>query len=141
MTVRVAPPYFAPGPTAPPPAPLPTTISLHDVRFRGPHGVHPAEATLGGDYVVHVRCTLRPRDAPLADELSGTLDYAGVYAVVAAVMAERADLLETLAEGIVARVRQTWPSLLAAVEAEVRKLHPPLPGRVGAAGVVVRWEG
>ena len=116
-----------------------TTISLHDLRFRAPHGVHPEEAVLQGDYLVHVSCDLRPRDAPIADDLSATLDYTTLYAIVAEVMAQRADLIETLAEGIVAHVRDTYPTLVTAVEVEVRKLHPPIEGRVGAAGVRVRW--
>ena len=116
-----------------------TTISLHDLRFRGPHGVHPEEAVLGGEYVVHVHCALRERSTPVADDLAATLDYTALYALVAEVMARRAALIETLAEDVVARVRKTFPTLVTGVEVEIRKLHPPIAGRVGAAAVRLRW--
>lgn len=111
------------------------TVGLRDVRFRGPHGVHAAEAVVGGDFRVDVVCVLRPRATPIDEDLSATLDYAELYTICARVMSVRADLLETLAERIVSGVRASRGELVAEVAVEIQKLHPPVGGRVGSAWV------
>ena len=111
------------------------TVGLRDARFRGPHGVHSSEAVLGGEFRVDVACVLRKRDTPVDEDLAATLDYSALHAICAEVMAVRADLLETLAERIVARIQQRFGSLVEHVVLEVHKVHPPVGGRVGAAWV------
>ena len=111
------------------------TVGLRDVRFRAPHGVHAAEAVLGGDFRLDVTCVLRPSARPVDEDLGATLDYSALYATCAAVMSVRADLLETLAERIVDRVRDDYRPLVARVTVEIEKRNPPIAGRVGAAWV------
>ena len=97
--------------------------------------MHASEAVLGGEFRVDVTCVLRKRDTPVDEDLAATLDYSALYAICAEVMAVRADLLETLAERMVARIRTRFGSLVEHVVLEVHKVHPPVGGRVGAAWV------
>ena len=114
------------------------TVGLRDVRFHAPHGVHPAEAILGGEYVVQVACRLKPTPVPKDDRLGDTLDYGSLYAICAEVFGERVQLIETLAHRIVERVRVAHRGQVASVRVEIEKVAPPVGGRVGGSFVI--WE-
>ena len=117
------------------------TVGLRDVRLHAPHGVHPEEALLGGEFVVHLSCRLRPPAAALGDRLSATLNYGDLYAICREVFAVRVDLIETLAERISARVWADFATQVDHLNVTIEKLHPPLGGRVGAAFVQLAEDG
>ena len=111
------------------------TLGLQGVRFAAGHGVDPTEAVVGGDFEVDVTVVLDAASAAEDDDLDATLDYGRLYDVCAEAMAERAELIETLAARIEAGVVALGDTRVRRVEVTVRKFHPPLGGRVGAAWV------
>jgi len=73
-------------------------IALTGLRVRGFHGVLPAERTEGQDFLVDAVLSVDTRAAAASDELSDTVDYGGLAARLAEVVAgEPVDLIETLA--------------------------------------------
>ena len=62
-------------------------IELCGMRFRAYHGVLEEERRCGGDFVVDFSCAYPFDQALVTDDLSDTLDYSAVYAVIAREMA------------------------------------------------------
>lgn len=102
-------------------------IVLEGLAFHGYHGVFPEEARFGARFVVDVEMRV---DLPDADDLAETVDYAGVYDLVAReVTARRYRLIEALAAAIAARVLDHDARIVEAT-VRVHKPHAPLPGVV-----------
>jgi 7,8-dihydroneopterin aldolase/epimerase/oxygenase len=105
-------------------------IILHNMVFRGRHGVHPAERELGQRFEVDVELTLDLSQAMLSDALQDTVDYSRAYAIVREeVENHQYQLLEALAGAIVRRLLAELPA--AAVLVRVRKPQVPLHGVLG----------
>lgn len=109
-------------------------ISLEGMRFFAFHGVYPEEQILGTDYLVNVSVETSIGEAAKTDDLAKTVNYETIYQAVKIEMEERHDLIETLIEAIVSRLKFQFASL-AAVDVSVKKLNPPLGGRVEASRV------
>jgi 7,8-dihydroneopterin aldolase/epimerase/oxygenase len=111
-------------------------IALHGMRFHAYHGVFPEESRVGAPFVVDVELELAALTED--DELVRTVDYARVYARVAAlVTGERHRLIETLAQRLARDVLEREP-LVDAVTVRVHKPRAPLGGVVGDVFVEVR---
>ncbi|GAA0621751.1 dihydroneopterin aldolase [Sporichthya brevicatena] len=78
-------------------------IALRGLRGFGRHGVLPSERANGQPFLVDVELGVDTRRAAKSDDLSDTVDYAGLAdRVVALVEGEPVNLIETLAERIAA---------------------------------------
>ena len=112
------------------------TISLRDLSFRAYHGCLPQEQTVGGDFLVSVSLDLPATAAATErDELSGTVDYASLYALVRDEMRVPSRLLEHICGRIGRRVLQVFPEVTA-VEVSVTKCAPPIAGFCGGGATV-----
>lgn len=101
-------------------------ISLNGLRVWGRHGVLPEERQNGQDFLVDAELTVDTRHAAASDELSETVDYAGLAdRLVAVVAGEPVRLIETLA----ARLADVCLSDERVISARVtvRKPSAPLP--------------
>ena len=104
-------------------------VSLDGLRFHAFHGVLPQERTVGNDYVVSVRAGYDVSKACLSDDVSDTLNYARMYDVVKAEMAEPSKLLERVAWRIGERLMAEFPSITS-LNIRLTKQNPPM----GACG-------
>jgi dihydroneopterin aldolase len=105
---------------------MPDTLTLSRLRFFGFHGLLPEEKAHGQTLEVTVRLELSLAEAGRADDLHLTADYRAVYETIRAVMhGPRCKLVETLAESVAAALLRDF-SMLAAVDVEVTKPHPPV---------------
>ena len=78
-------------------------VALRGLRGFGRHGVLPSERANGQPFLVDVELGLDTRRAAKSDDLTDTVDYAGLAdRVVALVEGEPVNLIETLAERIAA---------------------------------------
>lgn len=112
-------------------------ISLLGMAFYAHHGHTDEEQETGRHYEVDCRVDCSTAKAATDDDLTKTVDYAQIYAVVSSVMTtRRSRLLEQLAEEIASRVL-ALPNAQA-VKVTVRKLHPPVPGLARAAEVTIQ---
>ena len=96
-------------------------VALRGLRGFGRHGVLPSERATGQPFLVDVDLGLDTRRAAKSDDLTDTVDYAGLAdRVVALVEGEPVNLIETLAERIAAMCLES-----AAVEQVQVTVHKP----------------
>src|SRR5512142_1661865 len=100
-------------------------VRLHHILVYGHHGVSPEEQAVGRPFEVDVEMALDLRAAGERDDLSATVDYAAVCALVARINeAGPYRLLEAFAERIAKEVLSR-PEVRE-VTVRVRKPHPPV---------------
>lgn len=109
------------------------TISLHNVRFRAYHGVHPEERQKGNDFVVNMDVSYIPKSGTVLS-LEDTIDYAILFDIINSTMQRPVDLLETLAQTIAHNSCKRFPQIKE-VTVCVEKLNPPIDKFTGSAGV------
>ena len=111
-------------------------IALTGLRVRGFHGVFAEERRDGQDYVVDVTLWLDLAPAAAGDDLALTVDYGGLAERLAAVVeGEPVDLLETLADRLVAVCLQPP---VTGVEVTVHKPSAPIARAFGDVSVTLR---
>ena len=111
-------------------------IVLQGIEFYGYHGVREEERHLGQRFSVDVDLALDLRPAGNTDALSATVDYAAACRLVEEIgTGEPVRLLEVLAERIARALLERFPA--TGVRVLVRKLAPPIPGRVGSVAVEI----
>ena len=104
-------------------------IRIMNMSFYGHHGVDPSERALGGRFSFDVELALDLSAAGETDDLSKTVDYGAVYALIERIQSRRKFmLLEALAHS-------TARAILAAFQVErvtvrVRKHSVPLAGLI-----------
>lgn len=106
------------------------TISLQTIRIAAPHGLYAGEALWGNEFEVDASVCLDIRSG----EPWPFVDYTLINATVQDVFRETVPLLEDLVGSIHSRLRNLVPAAQK-IRVAVRKLHPPMPGQVGAAEV------
>jgi len=115
---------------------MPDHIVIERLEFRGRCGVTPEERAKPQPLAIdlELQCELGP--AGLSDNLSHTVDYAGVAArVVQVASGLETCLLEALAERLLTMLFDEFPVEHAALW--VRKLHPPITSITSSVGITV----
>lgn len=113
-----------------------TSIELKEMRFYAYHGVLPQERRVGNRFVVDLTLTAPLSQALKSDELSDTINYADVYAVVKEQMEIPSRLIEHVAGRILRALKEHFPQLTG-VTLRLAKLNPPFGGDLLSASVVV----
>ena len=109
-------------------------VALRGLRGYGRHGVLPSERANGQPFLVDVELGLDTRRAAKSDDLTDTVDYAGLAdRVVALVEGEPVNLIETLAERVAAMCLESGG--VEQVQVTVHK--PEAPVSVGFEDVSV----
>ena len=115
---------------------MPDRIELTGLRVLGVHGVLPEEQVRAQPFEVDVAVEADLRAAGRSDDLGDTLDYGALTETVAKVVSgEHFALLERLAERIAEAVLDD--GRITSVTVTVRKLRPPVPVDLAAAGVTI----
>jgi dihydroneopterin aldolase len=111
-------------------------IALEGMRFYARHGYYDEEQVLGGEYVVDVTVETVFSRAAVEDDLGQTINYETIYLICEAAMRKKSKLLETVAERIGLGIRHQFKNIKE-LKVRVKKLNPPLGGRVESAWVQV----
>ena len=116
-------------------------LRLCGLSFYGYHGVSSAEKETGRVFEVDCDMELDLAEAGRSDRLADTVDYGDVYALIKESVEGRAySLIEALASTLAAKILDKFP--VVRVTLKVRKLQPPLDGRVRCVEVeVTRYQG
>ncbi len=109
---------------------------LDEMLFHADHGCLDAEKRTGGEFSVSLTLGLDLSEPARTDRLDGALNYADVYAYVAREMRIHSDLMEHAAARIVRAVFDQFPQIQF-VRIVFSKLHPPLPGQMKRASVIL----
>ncbi|MEZ4933239.1 MAG: dihydroneopterin aldolase [Saprospiraceae bacterium] len=113
-----------------------SVIALEGMRFRANHGFYEEEQILGGDYIVDVYITTIFTKASIDDDLKKTINYETVYLICEAAMKKNSKLLENVADRISMDLKYQF-GFIKELKVKVKKLNPPLGGRVESAWVEV----
>ncbi len=128
------------GPEAGPPPADALRIELRSIRVDGRHGVTDEERSRAQPLEVDLDVEADVARAAASDDLSDTIDYAGLAETVSAVVAGTSfRLLEALA-GAIADAVMGDPRIRS-VRVSVRKLRPPLRLRIATTGVTLTRGG
>lgn len=111
-------------------------ITLEKLRFYAYHGVHEAEQVLGGEFELDIQVKAGIDKAAAKDAVEETINYETIYQLCKLEMANRYKLLETVVVKIADRMKSQFPApAMEALRVRIRKINPPLGGRVEASAV------
>ncbi len=116
-----------------------TEIHLDGMEFHAFHGLYPEEKRLGNRFIVDVKMYLRIPFNPDNEDLSLTVDYAGVYALLKEEMSIPCPLLESLGQRICGRISNAFP-LVERMEVSIAKANPAIGGLCRQVRVSSNWE-
>jgi len=111
-------------------------VSLEGLEFHAYHGVYPHERSSGNKFEVDIHIDTRFDESAFRDDLSGTLNYEVLYAVVKAEMEKPAKLLETVGNAIAESALKKFKEAIS-VEVKISKFNPPIGGVCRKASVQV----
>lgn len=111
-------------------------VSLEGLEFHAHHGIYNYERESGGKFEVDIAVETDFSLAAQTDDLSGTVDYEVLYAIVKEEMAKPSHLIETVAEKIVNAVLAQLTAVLV-VELRISKMNPPIGGPCRKSSVAI----
>lgn len=113
------------------------TIELEDMEFFAYHGCYKEEQVVGNYFLVDLRFNTNCNSAIRSDSLSDTVSYLEVYDLVKSEMAIKSKLLENVAGRILDRLYSRFPEKISDVTVKIRKMNPPLGGKLKSAAVIL----
>lgn len=112
-------------------------VYIKNLHFHAYIGVGAQEQVVGNDYIVSLSIDYPFEKAMVSDDVADTINYATVYQLVAEVMAQKAQLLESVAYQITQKVIERYP-LTEGLDVDVMKQNPPMGAECAGAGVQIR---
>lgn len=113
-----------------------TTITLQGAEFFAYHGFYPEEQILGNKFIVDVEISFIAPGDNTDDNIDNTVDYEKVYHIMKNEMVEPRKLIETVAQTIATRIKETYP-FIESLKVSLKKLNPPLNGKVESSGIQI----
>ena len=112
-------------------------IEVNGLRFYSHHGCMVQETKIGGNYQVDISIKADLKPSASSDNLVDTVDYCGVYKIVAREMAIPSKLIEHVGQRIVNALKSEL-KLAQEVEVKVTKFAPPIDGDCESVAVVMK---
>jgi len=112
------------------------TVYLQDLHFFAFHGIHEEEQKLGNEYIVNVSLEFH-ENLEVITHINDTINYALIYDFIKKRMSIPTPLLETIVMEIGNEIHAEYPDLKS-IDISVKKMHPPIEGIQGSAGV--SWQ-
>ncbi|MCH5225780.1 MAG: dihydroneopterin aldolase [Muribaculaceae bacterium] len=114
-------------------------IILDKLRFYAFHGVFEEERRVGNEFIVNLSVKVACGQEVRADSLEATVSYAELFEIVKEEINKPRNLLEKVALEIADRIREKFCEQIISGRIEIRKVHPPIPGMLGEAGVALNF--
>lgn len=112
------------------------TIALEGMHFYAYHGFYEEERIIGGNYLLDVYVSTNTIFAAKTDDLFKTVNYETVYFICQSEMKKSSQLIETVAQRILNRIRDQF-DYVQGVRIRLRKLNPPVDGQVDSAYIEI----
>lgn len=103
-------------------------VALQGIRFFAFHGFYPEEQILGSEFIVDIETELEVYGSG-NDDISHTVNYERLFNIAKAEMDIPRKLIETVAHGILDKVRHEFLAVKN-IRVSIKKMHPPLAGQV-----------
>jgi dihydroneopterin aldolase len=113
------------------------TITLEEMEFRAYHGCYDLEQKVGNHFVVNISITTELGCVADEDAVEKAVNYLAVYEITREVMRHTCRTIESVAQNIIAAVRERYPQIVD-MECRVTKVAPPLGGKVGRVSVTLK---
>jgi len=114
-------------------------INLNDAEFFAYHGFYPEEQLIGSRFLVDISVTFIPTGNLNEDDIGNTVNYEQLYNIASHEMQHTRKLIETVCQGIAGAVKIKFP-FIEKMRVCIKKMDPPLKGKVGHSNVVVSWS-
>lgn len=115
------------------------TVELHGAEFFASHGFYPEEQLLRCKFCVDISVGFMPVGKLDEDDLANTVNYEQLYIIASLQMQQPRKLIETLAQAILDDIRKQY-SFLETITVTVRKMNPPMKGKVAHSGVTISYH-
>jgi len=112
------------------------TVQLQNLRFNSFHGIHEEERILGNDYIIDASVEFHEESHVIAS-IHKTINYTDLYNIIRERMNVPTPLLETVVMDIGNEIHNEFPQLRS-ISISIKKMHPPIEGMQGIAGV--NWQ-
>jgi len=113
-------------------------IALEGMHFHAFHGYYEEENNMGGEFILDVYLTTASvQRSASTDDLDGTINYETVYFICKAEMKKTSKMIETVASKILERLSFQYGEKTQNIKVRLRKLNPPLGGKVDCAYIEV----
>ncbi len=109
------------------------SVHLYDLVFHAFHGIYEEEKILGNEYVVNA-CVDFHESTKLILHIDQTINYVCIYDIIKKRMSVPTPLLETIAMKTGEDIHDQFP-LVKSISISIKKMHPPVEGLQGSAGV------
>jgi dihydroneopterin aldolase len=111
-------------------------IEVNGIKLYAFHGCLEEEARIGGHYVVDVAISTDFSLAAETDDLSKTVDYVAVNAIVNEEMAIRSKLIEHVGQRIFSRIKNEIKGV-SELSVKITKISPPINGDVSNVAILI----
>lgn len=114
-------------------------VLLHGAEFFAYHGFYPEEQKLGNCFVVDIEVSFNTPVNIDDDELNNTVNYEQLYNIACEEMKQTKKLIESVAQAIIGQIKQQF-TFVESITVSVKKLNPPLGGKVQYSGVTLNYN-
>lgn len=114
-------------------------VVLEGLEFHAYHGIYPDERSSGNKFEVDISVDTFFDESAFHDELSGTINYEDIYAIVKEEMEKPSKLLESVAHAIAEQILESFSAAMKA-EVTISKFNPPIGGVCRKAKVSVNLQ-
>ena len=114
-------------------------VILEGLEFHSYHGVYAHERSSGNKFEVDVTVDTQFADSAFHDDLSGTINYEDIYAIVKAEMERPSKLLERVGHAIAEEILKKF-RIAVAVHVCISKFNPPIGGVCKKATVMINRD-
>jgi dihydroneopterin aldolase len=114
-------------------------VALHGAEFFGKHGFYPEEQLLGSKFVVDISVDFEPHDDLHHDRLVDTVNYEHLYEIAFKQMQKPRKLIESLCQAIINDIVAQY-SFVSIVSVTIKKLNPPMKGKVAHSSVTITHQ-
>lgn len=114
-------------------------VVLEGLEFHAYHGIYPAERSSGNKFEVDISVDTIFDESAFQDDLSGTINYEDIYAIVKEEMEKPSKLLESVAHAIAEQILDSFTAAMK-VETTISKFNPPIGGVCRKAKVSVNLQ-
>jgi 7,8-dihydroneopterin aldolase/epimerase/oxygenase len=112
-------------------------IILEDMEFYAYHGCFAEEQIIGGKFLITVKIESDTSEAEKTDNITKTVNYQEVYAVIKKEMALKSKLLEHVASRIADAIKNNFPAVKE-ISVKVTKVNPPVGGKMAGVSVLIK---
>lgn len=116
-----------------------STVELENMEFYAFHGCYREEKIVGNRFIVNLRFTCDAEKAAQSDNVTDTVSYLDVYALVKEQMEIPSNILENVASRIIERVAEAFPAI-DTMSVKISKMTPPLGGQVDRVSVTLDYK-